>query len=156
MWNFRVLDLTKDNDWGEKWLEICEVYYNDDQSLMGYSKAIIGEETIEELKETLQRMLDCLNKPVIQKQDFHEQLANHCDWTYICLYLYRTSIQRRFWTGLYVCWIRFCKLWGLLDCYQMSFTIYSQDGIKYIQWFFTVDELINSMLANPNDHYHRN
>ncbi len=38
----------------------------------------------------------------------------------------------------------------------MSFTIYSQDGIKYIQWFFTVDELINSMLANPNDHYHRN
>ena len=38
----------------------------------------------------------------------------------------------------------------------MSFTVYSQDGTKYIQWFFTVDELIASMLANPNNHYHRN
>jgi hypothetical protein len=38
----------------------------------------------------------------------------------------------------------------------MSFTIYTHDGMKEIQWFFTVDELIKSMLANPNDAYHRN
>jgi hypothetical protein len=30
------------------------------------------------------------------------------------------------------------------------------DGMKIIQWFFTVDELIKSMLANPKDVYHRN
>ena len=38
----------------------------------------------------------------------------------------------------------------------MSFTIMRQDGMKVIQWFFTVDELIKSMLANPNDRYYRN
>ena len=38
----------------------------------------------------------------------------------------------------------------------MSFTIRSQDGTKVIQYFFNIDELIKSMLNNPNDHYHRN
>jgi len=38
----------------------------------------------------------------------------------------------------------------------MSFTIYQADGLKVIQWFPTVDELITSMLANPNDRYWRN
>jgi hypothetical protein len=38
----------------------------------------------------------------------------------------------------------------------MSFTIYQQDGMKVIQWFFNVDELIKSMLNNPNDAYHKN
>jgi hypothetical protein len=72
MWNFRVLDLTREGGLGGQWLEICEVYYNDDQSLLGYSKATVGEESVEELKETLQRMLDCLNKPILQEEDFHE------------------------------------------------------------------------------------
>ena len=38
----------------------------------------------------------------------------------------------------------------------MSFTIYQTDGLKVIQWFPTVDGLIASMLANPNNRYHRN
>jgi hypothetical protein len=38
----------------------------------------------------------------------------------------------------------------------MSFTVYSQDGTKYIQWFFSVDELIKAMINNPKDRYHRN
>ena len=38
----------------------------------------------------------------------------------------------------------------------MSFTIYTHDGYKFIQYFFTVDELIKSMLNNPNDRYYRN
>ena len=38
----------------------------------------------------------------------------------------------------------------------MSFTIYSQDGTKYIQYFFSMDELIKSMLNNFKDAYHRN
>jgi len=38
----------------------------------------------------------------------------------------------------------------------MSFTIYQKDGLKVIQWFYSVDELIASMLAHPNDRYHRN
>jgi hypothetical protein len=37
----------------------------------------------------------------------------------------------------------------------MSFEIMQHDGMKVIQWFFTTDELIASMLANPNDRYWR-
>ena len=38
----------------------------------------------------------------------------------------------------------------------MSFTIMQHDGIKVIQYFFNIDELIKSMLNNPKDTYHRN
>jgi hypothetical protein len=37
----------------------------------------------------------------------------------------------------------------------MSFEIMQADGMKVIQWFFTTDELIRSMLNNPNDRYWR-
>jgi len=38
----------------------------------------------------------------------------------------------------------------------MSFTIYTHDGMKEIQWFFTIDDLLKSMLTNPLNRYHRN
>ena len=38
----------------------------------------------------------------------------------------------------------------------MSFTIMQHNGTKVIQYFFTVDELVKSMLNNPKDIYHRN
>ena len=38
----------------------------------------------------------------------------------------------------------------------MSFTIYQADGLKVIQWFPSVDDLLSSMKKHPNDAYHRN
>lgn len=38
----------------------------------------------------------------------------------------------------------------------MSFTIYTDAGMRVIQYFFNIDELIKSMLNNPKDRYHRN
>jgi hypothetical protein len=38
----------------------------------------------------------------------------------------------------------------------MSFTITTHDGMKVIQWFSTVDELLKSMIKNPKDRYWRN
>jgi hypothetical protein len=38
----------------------------------------------------------------------------------------------------------------------MSFTIMQHDGMKVIQWFFSIDELIVSMKNNPKDRYWRN
>jgi hypothetical protein len=38
----------------------------------------------------------------------------------------------------------------------MSFTIMQHDGMKVVQWFSNVDQLIKSMLANPKDGYWRN
>jgi hypothetical protein len=38
----------------------------------------------------------------------------------------------------------------------MSFTIYEPSGQMFIQLFFTMDELIKSMLKYPHNTYHRN
>jgi hypothetical protein len=38
----------------------------------------------------------------------------------------------------------------------MSFTIYEPNGQMFIQYFFSMDELIKSMLANKQNTYHRN
>jgi hypothetical protein len=38
----------------------------------------------------------------------------------------------------------------------MSFTIYTHDGMKVEQYFFSINELIISMIANSKDRYHRN
>jgi hypothetical protein len=38
----------------------------------------------------------------------------------------------------------------------MSFTIYEPSGTMFIQWFSTIDDLINSMIKNPENTYHRN
>ena len=38
----------------------------------------------------------------------------------------------------------------------MSFTIHTNDGMKVTQWFNNIDDLINSMINNPNDRYIRN
>jgi hypothetical protein len=38
----------------------------------------------------------------------------------------------------------------------MSFTIYTHDGHKFIQYFFDIQSLIKAMQNNPKDVYHRN
>jgi hypothetical protein len=37
----------------------------------------------------------------------------------------------------------------------MSFEIRTHEGMRVIQYFFTMDELIKSMLKNPKDRYWR-
>jgi len=38
----------------------------------------------------------------------------------------------------------------------MSFTITTHDGMKVIQWFKNIDDLLESMINNPTDRYFRN
>jgi hypothetical protein len=38
----------------------------------------------------------------------------------------------------------------------MSFTIITKDGMRVDQWFTSVEQLLKSMLANPEDRYWRN
>ena len=38
----------------------------------------------------------------------------------------------------------------------MSFTIHTHDGMKFVQWFFNIEEVIKSMINNPKDRYWRN
>jgi len=68
-WNYRMIDLSHENG-DEPWIEICEVFYNDDGSLMGYTPANLGSETVADLKKVAKRMAMALSKPVLKDADF--------------------------------------------------------------------------------------
>jgi hypothetical protein len=74
-WNHRVVDFSDEND-GEPWVEVCEVFYDKNQEHYLYTARGVGVmgENKEEVKETLYKMLDCLNKPVLMKADFNQNI----------------------------------------------------------------------------------
>jgi hypothetical protein len=37
----------------------------------------------------------------------------------------------------------------------MSFDVYTKSGMHFIMWFDSIEKLLESMLENPNDTYHR-
>ncbi len=64
-WDHRVLQETLPN--GESWYSIREVFYNSDQSIYAYDTepVNISGESVEELREYVQWILNCLEKPVL-------------------------------------------------------------------------------------------
>ena len=62
-WNHRLIDMSAKND-GEHCLEIKEVFYERKRPT-GYTSALVGGETADEVRETLVRMLTALGKPVL-------------------------------------------------------------------------------------------
>jgi tetrahydromethanopterin S-methyltransferase subunit H len=64
-WNHRVVkEVSKD---GFEWLSVREVFYNDDGSIYGYTDcaADVSGESIEDLREYTQWILDCLDKDIL-------------------------------------------------------------------------------------------
>ncbi len=68
-WNYRLIDLSHENG-NEPWVQIHEVFYEDDGSLMGYTPATLGSEDAQELATTLEWMSMALDKPVLKVTDF--------------------------------------------------------------------------------------
>jgi len=75
-WNNRVMRRTHSVDHDGKTIkedcfEIHEVYYDDNDDIEGFTEDAIAPcgETIEELRQELQRMLDCLDKPLLIYED---------------------------------------------------------------------------------------
>ena len=70
-----MVDFTEENN-GESWVEICEVFYDKNHEPYMYTARGVGVvgETPEEIKDTLYKMLDCLNKPVLMKADFNNNI----------------------------------------------------------------------------------
>ena len=68
-WNYRMVNI-KNGNGGDPWIQICEVYYNDDGSLMGYSESCIGSETVTGLNIMMERVNMAMSKPVIDEDDF--------------------------------------------------------------------------------------
>ncbi len=61
-WNLRLVDQSES---GEDYLEVCEVYYDDIGIPMGYCRATMGGETVEEIQQYLMWALAALDQPVL-------------------------------------------------------------------------------------------
>ncbi len=74
-WNHRVVDFSDENN-GEPWVEVCEVFYDKNHEPYLYTARGVGVmgEDIKEVKQSLFRMLDCLDKPVLMKADFNKSI----------------------------------------------------------------------------------
>lgn len=72
-WNHRVLAHT---DKDEIYYQIHEVYYDQDGKPDGYTADAIGigGETLEEISLTLDRMKECIGKPIISAENFPNEL----------------------------------------------------------------------------------
>lgn len=68
-WNHRLVDMSVLNG-GETWIELCEVFYNEDGSLFVHASPCTGSETVDGLRETLQRMLAACDLPILKYEDF--------------------------------------------------------------------------------------
>ena len=71
-WNYRVVKRI----WNHKYLhepmelfDICEVYYDENGDIDYMTDSLITEESIDDLRKTLQWMLESLDKPVIDKEN---------------------------------------------------------------------------------------
>jgi hypothetical protein len=68
-WNYRLVDRSDKNE-GEPWVEIVEVYYEDDEPI-GFSGPSVNAETKELLLENLDRIIkDIREQPVLKMADF--------------------------------------------------------------------------------------
>ena len=72
-WNHRVVDLSKENQ-GEPWLEIQEVYYNNEGKPCGYCDPCLGGESIDEIQIQIRRFTECLADPILNAEtDFNNE-----------------------------------------------------------------------------------
>ena len=68
-WNFRLVDVTDENG-GEPYLRLSEVYYNDAGKPVGYSDPCLGSENLEGMLDLLRMHSLALSSPVLKKSDF--------------------------------------------------------------------------------------
>ena len=69
-WNFRLVEASNLNG-GEPWVQLAEVYYDDDFNPMGYTWVdVVGAESVENMKQTLEWMALAIDKPVLKDEEF--------------------------------------------------------------------------------------
>ena len=68
-WNFRLVRMTDERWPDETWLEVREVYYNEDEPV-GHTTASVCGDNPEEIAEQLEKMQLALGKPVLETNEF--------------------------------------------------------------------------------------
>ena len=70
-WDYRIVKriwYNKLNEDHQDMFDLCEVYYDENGDVDYMTEAYITEHSIEDMRETLQWMLDSLDKPIIDKE----------------------------------------------------------------------------------------
>lgn len=75
-WNYRRVNIAPP-DAEEPWLEIREVYYNDDHVPTGHCSTATGGEDAETLRKTYELMAEAFDHPILQATDFIGKLKEH-------------------------------------------------------------------------------
>jgi len=68
-WNLRLVHLDDPDLPGQPYIEVREVYYDSMGKPMGHTVATVGGETVDELKQYCQWILESLNKPILKFKD---------------------------------------------------------------------------------------
>ena len=68
-WNFRLLDVTDEND-GDPYLTLVEVHYKDEGVPVGYCDPCTGSEDLDGMKQLIEWYSLALDKPVLKPSDF--------------------------------------------------------------------------------------
>ena len=68
-WDFRFVNMPSGNG-GEDWLELREVYYNEDGSLMGHANPCLGSETAAGVKQIVAWWVRASKLPAVHEKDF--------------------------------------------------------------------------------------
>ena len=67
-WNYRIIKRSWYNKLHEEYqdmFDLCEVYYDENCDVDYITEAYITEHSIEDMRKTLQLMLDSLEKPIV-------------------------------------------------------------------------------------------
>ena len=67
-WNYRLFDVSDENG-GDPYFTVREVYYGADGEPVGWSKATLGDETVEGCRKQLERILEDIQQPVLRTDD---------------------------------------------------------------------------------------
>ena len=68
-WNHRVVDMTSENE-GDPLVELREVFYDRDGIPVGHGGPSVMSETMEGLREVVDRMKKAIDQPVLKPEDF--------------------------------------------------------------------------------------
>ena len=77
-WNYRLFDVSDQNG-GDPYFTVREVYYGADGEPIGWSKATLGDETVEGCRKQLERMLEDIQQPVLGTDDIPVPTGAHPD-----------------------------------------------------------------------------
>jgi len=78
-WNYRLLDRTEENG-DYPLIELVEVHYEDDGSLMGYCTVSCIADNVEEMRQTFAWYALALDKPVLKLSDFKMKKPTEEEW----------------------------------------------------------------------------